>query len=230
MADGRLSDRVVIVTGASRGIGKAIALACAHEGAAVAVTARTEAEWDPRLPGTVYDTAAEIEADGGRAVAIPADLARPDDVDRIVEVARAGLGPIDVLVNNAAVTVPGRPPPPGSAPAAAPAPTAPAAGASPAPRLASGSFLDFPLKGFRLHFEVGLFASYRLMQLVLPDMIAARARRHREHQLLGRVHSRGRSLRARLVDRARSRTAATRPRSTTSPSPSRSRWRRSGSR
>ena len=44
---------------------------------------------------------------------------------------------------------------------------------SPAQRVASGSFLDFPLKGFRLHFEVGLFASYRLMQLVLPDMIAA---------------------------------------------------------
>ena len=176
MADGRLADRVVIVTGASRGIGKAIALTCAHEGAAVAVTARTEAEWDPRLPGTVYDTAAEIEADGGRAVAIPADLARPDDVNRIVEMARAELGPIDVLVNNAAVTVPGRPPPPGSSPAAAPAPApaaAPAAGASPAPRVGSGSFLDFPLKGFRLHFEVGLFASYRLMQLVLPDMIVA---------------------------------------------------------
>jgi NAD(P)-dependent dehydrogenase (short-subunit alcohol dehydrogenase family) len=170
MADGRLSDRVVIVTGASRGIGKAIALACAHEGAAVAVTARTEKEWDPRLPGTVYDTVAEIDADDGRALAIPADLARPDDVDRIVDMTRAELGPIDVLVNNAAVTVPGRPPPPGSAPA--PASTA-AAGASPAARVGSGSFLDFPLKGFRLHFEVGLFASYRLMQLVLPDMIAA---------------------------------------------------------
>jgi 7-alpha-hydroxysteroid dehydrogenase len=169
---GRLADRVVIVTGASRGIGKAIALACAQEGAAVAVTARTEAEWDVRLPGTVYDTVAEIEAAGGRAIAIPADLARPDDVDRIVEGARAELGPIGVLVNNAAVTVPGRPPPPGSAPA--PAPPAPApAGSSPAARAGSGSFLDFPLKGFRLHFEVGLFASYRLMQLVLPDMIAA---------------------------------------------------------
>ena len=83
----------MIVTGASRGIGKAIALVCAHEGAAVAVTARTEADWDARLPGTVYDTVAEIEADGGRAIAIPADLARPDDVDRIVEVARAELGP-----------------------------------------------------------------------------------------------------------------------------------------
>jgi 7-alpha-hydroxysteroid dehydrogenase len=168
---GRLEERVVIVTGASRGIGKAIALACAHEGAAVAVTARTEAVWDERLPGTVHETVAEIEAAGSRAIAIPADLARPDDVERVVDVARSELGPITVLVNNAAVTVPGRPPAPGTA---APAPkAAPAAGASPAQRLASGSFLDFPLKGFRLHFEVGLFASYRLMQLVLPDMIAA---------------------------------------------------------
>ena len=173
MADGRLADRVVIVTGASRGIGKAIALACAHEGAAVAVTARTEAEWDPRLPGTVYDTAAEIEADGGRAIAIPADLARPDDVDRIVDVARAELGPIGVLVNNAAVTVPGRPPAPGSTPSPRPKAVPAATGTAPAPRPGSGSFLEFPLKGFRLHFEVGLFASYRLMQLVLPDMIAA---------------------------------------------------------
>ncbi len=171
---GRLAERVVIVTGASRGIGKAIALACAREGGSVAVTARTEAVWDERLPGTVHDTVVEIEADGGRAVAIPADLARPDDVEHLVEQARAELGPIDVLVNNAAVTVPGRPPAPGTAaPAPKASPPPASAGASPAQRAASGSFLEFPLKGFRLHFEVGLFASYRLMQLVLPDMIAA---------------------------------------------------------
>ena len=90
---GRLGERVVIVTGASRGIGKAIALACAQEGAAVAVTARTEAVWDERLPGTVHETVAEIEADGGRAIAIPADLAQPEDVERLVEVARSELGP-----------------------------------------------------------------------------------------------------------------------------------------
>jgi NAD(P)-dependent dehydrogenase (short-subunit alcohol dehydrogenase family) len=92
-------------------------------------------------------------------------------VERIVEVARSELGPIDVLVNNAAVTVPGRPPAPGRE--RAPGPRRPSvAPATPDARFAPGSFLHFPLKGFRLHFEVGLFASYRLMQLVLPDMIA----------------------------------------------------------
>jgi 7-alpha-hydroxysteroid dehydrogenase len=177
MADergGRLADRVVIVTGASRGIGKAIAVACAREGASVAVAARTEQVWDERLPGTVHDTVAAIEAAGGRAIAIRADLAQPDDVERLVEIARSELGLIDVLVNNAAVTVPGRPPTAGREPAPARPRPSPATTSEPSDtRFGPGSFLQFPLKGFRLHFEVGLFASYRLMQLVLPDMIEA---------------------------------------------------------
>jgi 7-alpha-hydroxysteroid dehydrogenase len=82
---GRLDRRVAIVTGASRGLGKSIADLFAAEGAAVAVVARTEAQWDPRLPGTVHDTVAAIEAAGGRAVAVPADLAKPDEVEGIVE-------------------------------------------------------------------------------------------------------------------------------------------------
>jgi 7-alpha-hydroxysteroid dehydrogenase len=89
----RLAGRTALVTGASRGLGKAIATAFAREGAAVAVVARSEVQWDPRLPGTIHETIAEIEADGGRAVAIAADLSKPDDVERAAEEARAALGP-----------------------------------------------------------------------------------------------------------------------------------------
>jgi 7-alpha-hydroxysteroid dehydrogenase len=182
----RLAGRVALVTGASRGLGKAIALAFADEGAAVVVAARTQAQWDARLPGTIFDTVAEIEARGGRAIGVPTDLSKEAEVERLVEQARAAFGPIDLLVNNAALTVPGRPPssdapasgaasvsqsPP---PAATPATPSDPAGARGDRRSAiGGGFLDFPLRGYRLHFDVGVFASFRLMQLVLPDMISA---------------------------------------------------------
>jgi NAD(P)-dependent dehydrogenase (short-subunit alcohol dehydrogenase family) len=170
----RLDDKVAIVTGASRGIGRAIATAFAGEGASVAVVARTETEWHPQLPGTIHEVVAEIEASGGRALAVAADLSNPDDVERIVPTVRAALGPIDILVNNAALTVPGRPPVAGSTPRAPSAP--PGAGATVRTRESSNmsaSFLDFPLRGYRLHLEVGTLAAYRLMQMALPDMIAA---------------------------------------------------------
>ena len=127
--------------------------------------ARTEEVFDERLPGTIHETVAAIEADGGHAVAIRADLAREDDVDRLVAEARAALGPIDLLVNNAALTVPGRP---RAAPRAA---VGVATARAHHQHARPGSFLEFPLKGYRLHYQIGLFASYRLMQLVLPDMI-----------------------------------------------------------
>ena len=101
---GTLNGRVAIVTGASRGIGSAIARRFAAEGAAVAVSARTEAESDARLPGTIHQTVDAIRAAGGHAVAIRADLSRAEDRRRLVETAEAELGPVDVLVNDAAVT------------------------------------------------------------------------------------------------------------------------------
>ena len=101
---GALAGRVGIVTGASRGIGAAIARRFGAEGAAVAVSARTESESDARLPGTIHETADAIRAAGGRAVAIRADLSRAEDRRGLVETAESELGPIDVLVNNAAVT------------------------------------------------------------------------------------------------------------------------------
>ena len=95
--------RVAIVTGASRGLGLAIALRLAEEGARVAVTART-LEPDPKYPGTLAETVAAIEAAGGEAVAIQADLSKPADRARVVEETERRLGPVDILVNNAAVT------------------------------------------------------------------------------------------------------------------------------
>lgn len=161
----RLAGRNAIVTGASRGLGRATALALAAEGAAVAVVARSEAQWDERLPGTIGETVAEIEAAGGRAVAIRADLLEPADIPRLVTETREALGPITVLVNNAAFTAPGRPP--GGASAAAKTPK------TATPEKAWPGFLSVPLGAYRRHFEIGPFAAYELMQLVCPDMIEA---------------------------------------------------------
>jgi len=99
-----LGNRVALVTGASRGIGEAIARRFAAAGAAVAVSARTVEEGDHRLPGSIATTLGEITDAGGTAVAIAADLAKPEDRHRLVEETVKQLGPIDVLVNNAAVT------------------------------------------------------------------------------------------------------------------------------
>jgi NAD(P)-dependent dehydrogenase (short-subunit alcohol dehydrogenase family) len=99
-----LDGGVAIVTGASRGIGAAIARRLAEAGAAVAVSARTEDSTDQRLPGTIHETVEAIKAGGGRAVAIRADLTSDADRRRLVEQAEAEQGPVDILVNDAAVT------------------------------------------------------------------------------------------------------------------------------
>lgn len=169
----RLAGRAAIVTGASRGLGGAIAAALAAEGAAVAVAGRTEQVWDERLPGTIGETVAAIESAGGRAVAVRADLTDPDDIPRLVDSARDALGPITILVNNAAFTAPGRPRAPGAAPRAKPtagmAKTPDAAGAKPG----WPGFVSIPLAAYRRHFEIAVFAAYELMQRVCPDMIDA---------------------------------------------------------
>lgn len=164
---GRLAGRAAIVTGGSRGLGRAIALALAAEGAAVAVAGRTEQVWDDRLPGTIGETVADIEAAGGRAVAVRADLTDREDIARLVDSARDALGPITILVNNAAFTAPGRPPVPGAAPRAKPVKSASAA------KPGWPGFVSTPLHAYRRHFEIAVFAAYELMQLVCPDMLDA---------------------------------------------------------
>lgn len=101
MKDLKLSNKVAIVTGSSRGIGKAIAIGFASEGASVVIAARTEAEG--QLPGTIYKTAQEIEALGKRALPVRCDVTSEESVNDMVQKALAEFGRIDILVNNAGV-------------------------------------------------------------------------------------------------------------------------------
>jgi citronellol/citronellal dehydrogenase len=98
---GSCDGRIALVTGASRGIGAAVAARLAAEGATIAVVART-AESHPTLPGSLHETVAAIEAGGGRALAVTADLADGEDRARVVPEVEAAFGPVDILVNNAA--------------------------------------------------------------------------------------------------------------------------------
>jgi citronellol/citronellal dehydrogenase len=101
---GLLDGRVAIVTGASRGIGAEIARRFGAEGAAVAVAARTAEPGTSQFSGTINETADQIRAAGGTAIAVAANLSKPADRERLVAETSSQLGPPDILVNNAAVT------------------------------------------------------------------------------------------------------------------------------
>jgi citronellol/citronellal dehydrogenase len=101
-----LEGKVTVVTGASRGLGKAMAIELARAGASVAVAARTVSPGKASLPGTIHETVDEIRRLGGRSIAVQCDVTREEDIARLVEQVNGQLGPIDILINNAGINTP----------------------------------------------------------------------------------------------------------------------------
>jgi NAD(P)-dependent dehydrogenase (short-subunit alcohol dehydrogenase family) len=134
MSGGLLAGRVAVVSGVGPGTGRSTALAFAREGADVALAARTVA--------ALEEVAAELRALGRRAVVVPTDVTRPEDCRRLVEAARAELGRIDVLVNNAFRSAPYE------------------------------TVEQASMDDWRRIFDVNLFGSIQLSQAVIPHMRA----------------------------------------------------------
>lgn len=137
-----LSGKVAIVTGASRGIGKQAALALARRGANIAIAARTVNPHDV-LAGTIGEAVAEIEALGAEAIAVATDLSDEEDLQRLVQSAVDRFGGVDILINNAAVTI---------------------------GHNWSVPIVDMPRADWLYHFAVNLHAPFTLVQSVVPIM------------------------------------------------------------
>lgn len=104
----KLKDKVAIITGASRGVGRFMAMEMAKEGCHIVVAARSEKEADPKLPGTIYGTVEELKSLGVRALAVRTDVTEEESIRSMVAATLAEFGRIDILINNAGVMSPGR--------------------------------------------------------------------------------------------------------------------------
>lgn len=136
-----LDGQVAVVTGAARGIGKAIALDLARLGCDIVIAARTET---PRrtIPGTLGETAAAIEALGRRALRIRADLSEQGDIERVFQGTMSAFGQCDILINNAALT----------------------------DRLVFASLADVDRAGLERYLTVNLVAPFALTKLFAEEM------------------------------------------------------------
>jgi NAD(P)-dependent dehydrogenase (short-subunit alcohol dehydrogenase family) len=137
-----LKDKVVIITGASRGVGKQAGLDFAKRGAKVVLAART-VEVDDALPGTLGETLKQIEEMGGEAIAVATDLAKEEDLKNLVATTVARFGGVDILVNNAAAT---------NGP------------------IWNTRFLDLSREDWLYQFDVNVHAPFTLIQLCVPIM------------------------------------------------------------
>jgi citronellol/citronellal dehydrogenase len=136
-----LAGAVAVVTGATRGIGRAVASALGRAGAEVVVVGRSgQASPDPRLPGTVDEMVAVLAAAGVEALAVQADISDPDQTERIVERCLAWRGRCDILVNNAAFT-------------------------------SNGPIMTVPWRRWQKAFRVQVVAPLQLCQGFIPGMI-----------------------------------------------------------
>ena len=140
----QLQGRVALVTGASRGVGRAIALELARRGADVVLAARTVSDPIPGMPGTLAETAADVEALGRQALVVAADLTDPESVERLAEQALAWRGGVDVLVNNAAFLG----------------------------KAAYYNLDELDLKNFVRQFTVNVMAAFQLAKALVPAMRA----------------------------------------------------------
>ena len=102
-----LKDKVILITGASRGIGRALALGFAAKEAIVVTSARTTKAGTSDAPGSLRETVEEIKREGGRAHSFPCDVANEPQVRKLIERTIATVGPVDVVINNAGVNISG---------------------------------------------------------------------------------------------------------------------------
>lgn len=95
-----LKGKTIVISGGSRGIGLAVAKRCAQDGANIAILAKSTEE-NPKIPGTIYSAAKEIEAAGGRALPLKCDIRFEEEVKKCVEEVVKKFGGIDIVINNA---------------------------------------------------------------------------------------------------------------------------------